>query len=169
MFYYADSLISAARCLKGSGYGVEVHSAVPLEHELEAEFGAPKNYLKYFTLFGAVKGIVIAIVFALGTAALYVLPRGGRAIFAITPTILLAYVLMILFGVIFTFVGFMILGGILPLDKILPIKKKLELPEIWIDDAFGLVIEDVSDEKYEQVEKILMDCGAKEVKTVDDW
>lgn len=163
MFYYADSLISAARSLKGSGYGVEVHSAIPLDHELEAEFGRSTNYLKFFTLFGAINGILFAIVFSLGTSALYVLPRGGRPLFSITPTILLAYVLMILFGVLFTFAGFMILSNTLP------IKKKIDLPEIWIDDAFGLVVEDVSDEKYEQVEKVLMDNGAKEVKNVDAW
>ncbi|VAV84246.1 hypothetical protein MNBD_DELTA01-1919 [hydrothermal vent metagenome] len=163
MFYYADHLIAAARSLKGAGYGVEVHSSIPLDHELEAEFGRRTNYLKFFTGFGAINGIIFAVVFSLGTSALYVLPRGGRPLFSATPTILLAYVLMILFGVLFTFLGFMILSNTLP------IKKKIDIPEIWIEDGFGLVIEDVSDEKFEQVEKILKDSGAGEVKTVDGW
>ncbi|VAW36711.1 hypothetical protein MNBD_DELTA02-667 [hydrothermal vent metagenome] len=163
MFYYADHLITAARSLKGAGYGVEVRSSIPLDHEMEAEFGRRTNYLKFFTGFGAICGIVFAVVFVLGTAALYVLPRGGRPLFSATPTILIAYILMILFGVLFTFAGFMILSNTLP------IKKEIDIPEIWIEDGFGLVIEDVSDEKFEQVEKILKDSGAGEVKTVDGW
>jgi len=163
MFYYADSLVSAARSLKGSGYGVTIHSCVPLDHEIEAEFGERKSYLKYFTLFGAIYGTFAGIVFVLGTAALYALPRGGRPIFSIPPTLLIAYETTILMGVLCTLLGFLILGGVLVF------RRQLDPPEINTTDGFGLVVEDVSDEKYEDIEKILKAYGAQEVKTVDEW
>lgn len=163
MFYYADSLVSAARSLKGSGYGITIHSSVPLDHEIEAEFGERKSPLKYFTFFGALYGTFVGIVFVLGTAAMYVLPRGGKPIFSFPPTLLIAYETTILMGVLCTLVGFLLLGGVIPF------RKKLDPPEINTQDGFGLVVEDVSDEKFEYVQKILKEYGAQEVKTVDAW
>jgi len=90
-FEYLDSLLEAARKLNLSGYSFKTFSPIPIVHELEDEFGPRKRYLRYFTLFGGISGFITGVVIVLGTAALYVLPRGGRPIFSITPTLLIAY------------------------------------------------------------------------------
>src|SRR3990172_4873314 len=104
-FTYADVMIDAAGKLRDSGYDVTIFSPVPLVQEIEHSCGEKRNYIKYFTAVGALGGFFFGITLAFGTAALYVLPRGGREIFAIPPTLLIAYETTILAGVLFTYLG----------------------------------------------------------------
>ncbi len=162
IFKYVDKLLAAAERLKGEGHGVTILSSVPLVHELEHEFGKPKSYLKYFSFFGALAGFTTGAVLALGTSALYPLPRGGRAIFAATPTILVCYVLTILAGVGLTFLGFLYLSGLPDFFK-----KRVDEPEIAVD-AFGLLVGGIEEGGFDKIEKVLKECGAHEVKKVEE-
>ncbi len=162
LFKYVDNLLVAAEKIKGVGHEVTILSSVPLVHELDAAFGEPKNPLKYFTLAGGLAGFATAILLALGTSALYPLPRGGRALFAIAPTLLLCYVFTILFGVLFTFVGFVYLGGLPDFFK-----KRVDEPDIAVD-AFGLLVNDARIDGFDDIERILKEHGAYEVKRVEE-
>ncbi len=162
LFKYVDKLLAAAERLKRAGHGVTIFSSVPLDHEIEHEFGERKSYLKYFSFFGACAGFMGAIVVALGTSALYPLPRGGRAIFAITPTLLLAYVLTILVGVGMTFLGFLYLSGLPDFFK-----KRVDEPEIAVD-AFGLLVGGIEEDGFDEIERVLKECGAHDVKKVEE-
>src|SRR4030065_2779025 len=92
LFTYVDALIDASKKLRGSGFEITIFSPIPINRELEHEFGEKPNYTKYLTFLGAIGGFVFGLVLTLGTAAMYVLPRGGRAIWPGTPTQLMAYV-----------------------------------------------------------------------------
>ncbi len=162
LFEYVDKLLVAAERLKGEGHGVTILSPVPLVHEIEHEFGKPRSYLKYFSFFGALAGFTGAVVLALGTSALYPLPRGGRAIFTATPTLLVAYVLTILGGVGMTFLGFVYLSGLPDFFK-----KRVDEPEIAVD-AFGLLVGGIEEDGFDEIEKVLKECGAHEVKKVEE-
>ena len=162
LFAYVDRMLEAAKRLKSAGYGITMISSVPLVHEIEHEFGEQKSFLKFFTLYGALSGVCFGTVFVLGTAALYVLPRGGRPIFSITPTLLISYETTILLGVIFTLLGFLLLA------RIPTFRKGVDPPEVAVD-SFGLIVDDVLEDRFEEVEKILKEYGAKEVRKVEDW
>jgi len=160
-FEYLDSLIEAARKLSVSGYSFKTFSPIPIVHELADEFGPRKRYLRYFTLYGGVSGFIGGIVIVLGTAALYVLPRGGRPIFSITPSLLIAYETTILSGVLMTLFGFMVLAGLPSFSK------KIDEPEIS-SDTFGLLIEGIREDRFDEVRNILLEHGAYEVKGFEE-
>ncbi|MFQ5586585.1 MAG: quinol:electron acceptor oxidoreductase subunit ActD, partial [Thermodesulfobacteriota bacterium] len=74
-FPYVNDLRKAASRLKTGGYEeMTVFSPVPISHEIDEVIGEGTDYIKYFTFFGGVAGFILGTVFALGTAALYVLP-----------------------------------------------------------------------------------------------
>ena len=162
IFLYVDRLLDAADRLRGAGHKVTILSSVPLVHEIEHKHGEEKGFLKFFTFFGGLAGCFAGVVLCFGTAALYVLPRGGRAIFPITPTLLISYETAILGGVGMTFLGFLFLSKLPLLGK-----KRAFSPEIACDN-FGLVIEGLDAARFEEVEAILDEFGAHEVKRVEE-
>lgn len=165
LFEYVDRLLSASARLKATGCSVTIISPVPLVHEIEHVEGEKKSPLRFFTLFGAISGFLFGTVLALVTSALYVLPRGGRPIFSITPTLLISYETTILLGVVMSLVGFFAIAG-LPYFKGLPhYRGEVECPDAAID-AFGLIVEDVPEDALKDVEWILKECGAVNVKRV---
>jgi molybdopterin-containing oxidoreductase family membrane subunit len=160
VFTYADVMIKAAKRLKDDGYSVTMQSPVPLVHEIEHEMGRRFDFLRFFTLFGGVGGFFGGTVFALGTAVLYTMPRGGRPIFAATPTLVISYESTILAGVLWTLMGFLILCR-------LPYFKKKVFVEKTAVDQFGLIVDGVSNERFPSVEKVLTEYGASEVNWVE--
>jgi len=163
LFPYVENLLHAAERMKGAGYGISIISPVPLVHEIEHEMGEERDNVRYFTIFGGINGFVFGTVFALGTAALYVLPRGGRPIFSITPTLIISYETTILLGVLMTLFGFLVLN-------MLPFMNRRKVYDPGADvDSFGLLVEGIREDKYEEVENILLEHGASEVKRVEGY
>ena len=160
LYKYVDDMIDAAGRLRDSGYEVSILSPIPLGHELEEALGEPKNHIRYFTFAGAICGFLFGIIFTLGTAAMYVLPRGGRPIFSATPTLLISYETSILIGVFFTLIGFFLMAR-LPYYK-----KRVYDPEVNVD-SFGLLVDGIREDKYGEVERVLKEHGAKEVKRLE--
>ena len=160
LFTYVDTLLEAAQKLKGSGYSITIFSPIPLGHEIDHALGERKNYIKYLAFIGAVVGFIFGIVLTLGTAVMYVLPRGGRAIFPVTPTLLISYETAILFGVFFTLTGFLVFA------KLPSFKKKFYDPEVAID-SFGLLVDGVREDKFGDIEKVMREYGANEVKRIE--
>ena len=160
LFTYADNLIAAAEKLKSAGFGITIFSPVPLDHELEHAFGERKNYIKYFTLAGAIAGFLGGTILAIGTAIIHILPRGGRAIAPLTPTVIISYETSILIGVLFTIAGFFIMA------RLPSFRKKIYDPKISVD-SFGLLVEDIAGERIDEVKKIMSEQGADQVKNVE--
>lgn len=161
-FEYVDGLVAAVETLQSSGYHITVFSPVPLVHELEHMPGGEKKTspLKYFTFFGGAFGFLFGIQLVFATSALYVLPRGGRAIWSLPPALLIAYETTILLGVLCTLLGFIWLKQ-LPSSE-----KKAHRPEFGVD-SFGLLVEGVGEDRFNEVEKILKEYGATEVKKLE--
>ncbi|MEK6790876.1 MAG: DUF3341 domain-containing protein [Deltaproteobacteria bacterium] len=160
LFDYVDDLLEAAQEMKNAGYCITVFSPIPLGHEIEHAIGEKKNPLKWLTLLGAVGGFFTGLVFTLGTSAMYPLSRGGKPIFAITPTLLIAYETTILFGVLFTIGGFFLFSR-------LPFFGKRPNDEAFNIDSFGLMVEGVASDSEAEIGHRLVEFGAKEVKTLE--
>lgn len=161
-FLFVDVLLEAAKKLKASGYEITIFSPIPLGHEIEHTIGGRKNHIRFFTFFGAIMGCCLGALLALGTAALYVLPRGGRSIFPVTPTVILSYEMTILCGVLMTFIGFLLFVKLPYFGN-----KRIYNTNMSVD-SFGLLVETNQDAKLNEIEKILKDSGATEVKRVDN-
>lgn len=82
----------------------------PIEHpEIEEVLGDRGSPVPKFTLFGAIFGICFGFLFlASAQATFLVQPQGGKAVVPLPSNIVLTYEMLILFGVIFTVVGFLI-------------------------------------------------------------
>ena len=158
---HADKLLKAAERVKRSGFGITVFSPIPLVHEMDEIFGEERDYLRFFTLFGGLAGFMLGIILSLGTAVLYVLPRGGRPILTAPPTLLISYETTILLGVGMTLLGFFFLA------RIPCFRHKVDEPACF-EDSFGLLVKGVGEDDIERVNSILMESGANEVKNVED-
>lgn len=160
-FPYVDRLLIAAARLRGAGFTeIIIFSPIPLLDEIEHVLGEKKDPIRFFTFFGGTTGLLLGALLVIGTSLLYVLPIGGRPIIAITPTIVISYETAILFGVISTFLGFLLYAR-------LPFRKE-KIHNLKFDiDRFGLLVKaDYGRVGY--AEEIIRESGADEVKRVGE-
>lgn len=79
-------------------------------HEVEHLLHPRPSQLKFFTLIGAIAGLLSGFALTIGTSLDWPLITGGKPIVSLPPYIIIAFELTILFGGILTFVGFLILS-----------------------------------------------------------
>lgn len=160
-FIYEDRLLTAADRLKGAGFTeITIFSPIPVEYEIKYLFGKKEDPIKLFTFFGGIIGLLFGLLLVIGTSLLYVLPIDGRPIIVITPTIVISYETLILFGVISTLLGFF-LNTRLPAYKAKAHDVKFDI------DRFGLLVKaDYGRVSY--AEEIIRESGADEVKRVGE-
>lgn len=157
LFPGVDTMLSSAGRLRT--YDIEeitLLSPVPLEEE-ERDLipEKKKDPVKFFTFFGGVAGLFAGALFAVGASILYPLPRGGRPIAVIPPTLIISFETLILFGVLGTFAGFLLLSGLIPLKK-RPWHNRIG------EDRFALLIR-AREEQMAVIELALRDGGAEEI------
>lgn len=159
LFEHADILIKTAGSVRKLGYEVSIISPIPLDYDIKRIFGPKKNIVEYFTELGAVTGLFFGAAFALGTAFLYALPRGGRPIFPVTPTLLIAFETTILLSVLMTFIGFLIFL------RRFAFKGMCFHPDITAD-KFCLLVSGVRGDKLNEIETILKGHGAYDIHQI---
>ena len=159
-FMYEEDFLSAAENLKTSGFdNISLLSPVPLE-EAQEVLGLGKSPVRRFALAGAIIGAIAGFAMAAGTALVFILPTGGRAIITIPPYLIITYEMTILFGVLFTLMGFHFVSG-LPAWRDRPY-----LPEANID-RFVVVVEGAEADQVARAEAIIRDAGADEIRHVE--
>jgi hypothetical protein len=126
---------------------------------VEEVLGEKKSAIKRFTFFGALIGGISGFVLAAGTAVLYLHPTGGRPIITIPPFLIITYELTILFGILFTVLGFLI-SARLPV-----IRERVYVPESAVD-KFAVTVACDNDEQFKRAEAILLEAGAEQVREV---
>ena len=159
LFEHADILIKTAGSVKKLGYEVTIISPIPLDYDIKRIFGPKKDIVEYFTGLGAVTGLFFGTVFALGTAFLYALPRGGRPIFPVTPTLLIAFETTILLSVLMTFIGFLIFL------RWFAFKGMCFHPDVTAE-KFCLLVNSISGDKLNEIETILKGHGAYDIHQI---
>ena len=159
-FMYEEDFLSAAENLKTSGFdNISLLSPVPLE-EAQEVLGLGKSPVRRFALAGAIIGAISGFAMAAGTALVFILPTGGRAIITIPPYLIITYEMTILFGVLFTLLGFHFVSG-LPAWR-----DKPYLPSANID-RFVVVVEGAEADQVARAEAIIRDAGADEIQHVE--
>ncbi|RMD79807.1 MAG: DUF3341 domain-containing protein [Gammaproteobacteria bacterium] len=86
----------------------------PIEHpEVEEVLGERPAHVPKFTLAGAIFGLTFGFLFlASAQASFLVQPQGGKPVVPLPTNFVLTYEMLILFGVLFTVVSFVILAGL---------------------------------------------------------
>jgi ActD protein len=160
-FAYEEDFLNAAKNLTKSGFDqVSLLSPLPLA-DAQKVLGLGKSPVRHFSLAGAIIGALSGFAMAAGTALVFILPTGGRALITIPPFLIITYEMTILFGVIFTLLGFHFVSG-LPAWR-----DKPYLPSANID-RFVVVVEGADSEQAAKAVSIIKDAGAEEVRHVED-
>ncbi len=159
LFHEPQSALAAAGSLKSAGFATpELMSPIPLEG-VEEVLGEKKSVIKRFTFFGAVIGGLSGFLLAAGTAVLYLHPTGGRPIITIPPYLIITYELTILFGIVFTVLGFFISA------RLPAFRDRVYVPETAVD-KFAVSVGCDNQEHFKRAETILNEAGAEQVREV---
>ena len=160
-FAFEEDFLAVARSLQSSGFdNISLLSPLPLE-EAQEVLGLGKSPVRHYSLAGAIIGAISGFAMAVGTSLVFILPTGGRAIITIPPFLIITYEMTILFGVLFTLMGFHFVSG---------------LPA-WTDkpylssagtDKFVVVVEGAAGEQVARAETIIRAAGAEQVRLEED-
>ena len=160
-FTYEEDFLAAAKNLKASGFdNISLLSPIPLEGAYEV-LGLHKSPVRRFSLAGAIIGALSGFAMAVGTALVFILPTGGRAIITLPPFFIITYEMTILFGVLFTLLGFHFVSG-LPAWRDRPYASSATV------DRFVVVIEGATTEQVSTAEAIIRDAGAEDIQHVEE-
>ena len=160
-FAYEEDFLAAAENLVSSGYEkISLLSPLPLE-EAQEVLGLGKSPVRRFSLAGALIGAASGFAMSVATALVFILPTGGRAIITLPPYLVITYEMTILFGVLFTLLGFHFVSG-------LPAWRDKPYTESANVDRFVVVVEGTAGEESAKAEAIIRGAGAEEIKHVED-
>ena len=160
-FAFEEDFLAAAKNLTASGFdNISLLSPVPLEEAQEA-LGLHKSPVRHFSLAGAIIGAISGFAMAAGTALVFILPTGGRAIITIPPFLIITYEMTILFGVLFTLLGFHFVSG-------LPAWRDKPYLSSASSDKFVVVVEGVTADEVARADAIIREAGAEEIQHLED-
>ncbi len=158
-FAYEEDFIAAAKSLQASGFNdISLLSPIPM-HEAEKVLGLDRSPVRHFSLAGAFIGAICGFAMTVATALTFILPTGGRAIITIPPYLVITYEMTILFGVLFTLLGFHFVSG-LPAWRDRPY-----LPSANVD-RFVVDVNGAGDQAA-RAETILREAGGDEIQQVE--
>ena len=159
-FAYEEDFLDAARNLLSSGFDdISLLSPLPLE-EAQEVLGLGKSPVRRFSLAGAIIGAIAGFAMAAGTALVFILPTGGRAIITLPPFLIITYEMTILFGVLFTLLGFHFVSG-------LPAWRDKPYVESATIDRFVVIVEGAAADQVATAEAIIRDAGAEEIRHME--
>lgn len=148
-FDQAFEVIAGIRRYQVPGLTVDdVTLKSPIEHpEIEDVLGERPTDIPKFAFWGGLVGLVFGFFFIAGAQANFLVqPQGGKPVITIPSNVVLAYEMMILFGVLATLAGFIIGGRLM--------RKSSGLYDTAITvDQIGIVIE-VTDKQYQPLAEL---------------
>jgi molybdopterin-containing oxidoreductase family membrane subunit len=157
IFAYRDCLQAALKALKKNRVDIQaVYSPVPL-HEVEAALSAKPSSVRYFTLTGALLGIVAGIFLSVYTSLQWKFIVGGKPIVSYVPMVIVAFEFCILLAIVFNLLG-MLINSRLPRFSI-----PTHYDTRFTGDRFGILVQCAESER-ETVAAILKKSGAEEVR-----
>lgn len=157
LFADEEECVHGIESLRRAGYPKpRVFAPVPSEKILEA-LELPKSPIRVCVLAGGIIGVLSGFALTIGTSLTWPHVVGGKPIISITPYIIIAFELMILFGALSGVAGFFFFGRFPRLESIRGYSTRFS------DDRFGVVIGCAKDQAA-RVEMLLKDAGAEEIE-----
>jgi hypothetical protein len=114
VFDGVDELLGKLRELVEEGVrreDIQVLTPHPVE-EVDEILRGPSSNVKFFTLFGALAGLLVGFAFTIYTVVSWPLMVGGKPIVSIPAFVIIAFELTILFGALASLGGFLLLSGL---------------------------------------------------------
>ena len=159
VFDHPQHVAETVKRLKGRGFAtLEVYSPAPFEEVEEAVDPKPSK-VRYFTLVGALLGVVTGYAMTIWMSLDWPIMIGGKPYAAIPTYTVIAFELTILFGGIFTLIGLLIVGR-LPSIRLHPAYSAR-----FSGEEFGIAVE-VPDRDVAEVDGLMRAHHAKEVGIV---
>lgn len=152
-----------ARRLKDRGFtDLEIYSPVPSD-ELDRVLDEKPSKVRYFTLIGGLSGVVTGYLMTILMSEDWPLIVGGKPVSSYTPYTVIAFELTILFGVLLTVLGFLLVAG-LPHGKFG--KNDVGYDPRFSAEDFGLVVR-CKERDVPEIDALLRSHKAKEVSLVE--
>ena len=162
IFAYLNEVVSAVEGLRKQEVPIEAVYSPMRTEEIREALGEPLLGLgRFFTLTGAILGILTGIFLAWYTAAQWRFVVGGKPPIPVIPTVVPAFEFLILIAVFFT------LGGLLFLNRMPKMRLPAHYDKRFSQDRFGILVY-CTDADLESVSSILKNLGAEEVRQVED-
>jgi len=160
IFAYRYCLQAALKVLREKGVDIQaVYSPVPL-HEVEEALSAKPSSVRFFTLTGALLGIVTGIFLSVYTSLQWNFIVSGKPVVSYVPMVIVAFEFCILLAIVFNLLG-MLVNSRLP-RLIIPVHYDTRFTE----DRFGILVQCAETER-EAVAALLKHSGAEEVRYAD--
>ncbi|RCK77413.1 MAG: Alternative complex III, subunit ActDE [Ignavibacteriae bacterium] len=154
-FSDVNKLINAIKYLNSEHIKFSLYSPVP-NHEIEKALNLKSSKVGWFTLTGAIIGLVTGFGLAIYTSAQWNLTLGGKPPVTLIPFLVIGFEFTILFGALATLLG-LIIKGKFPSYKKFPGYK----PDFTID-KFGISIE-IKENEVNSLKEKLSSLGAKDI------
>lgn len=161
VFKYLDHLTDAIEKTKDLPGAKDHEIFSPTSyHEIEHACGFGASPVRWFTLAGAMTGTIAGFAMPLLMDADYPLIVGGKTpVWPSLPAyVVIGFELTILLGGIMTIIGMLVMGR-------LPNPKQRILDKRFTDDRFGIFVPNA--DVNGDMAKILRDCGAEELRTIE--
>ncbi|HYA42075.1 MAG TPA: DUF3341 domain-containing protein [Syntrophobacteraceae bacterium] len=162
IFAYLNELVSAIEDLRRQKVSIDaVYSPLRSEQIREA-LGEPiLGPGRFFTLTGAVLGLLTGMFLAWYTETQWMFDIGGKPAIGIVPVVIPAFEFFILIAVLFT------LGGFLFLNRIPSMRLPAHYDKRFSQDRFGILVY-CTEANCESVSRILKNLGAEEVSRIEE-
>jgi len=159
VFAYLDDLLGALRALKERKLDIRaVHSPAP-NREIEAFMAEKPSPVRYFTLTGAILGILTGFGLSVYTAWQWKFVVSGKPPVPTVPYVIESFEFCILFGVLLTLAGMLLLGRL----------PKRSLPAYYdprvTEDRFSVLVNCPAGER-EEIGALLREAGAEEINVI---
>jgi hypothetical protein len=158
IFIYQDDLLAALKALEGRYQDWSVF-APSVDEALQGALKQGPSPVRYYTLFGGLFGLIAGFALAVYTVLQWKFVVSGKPIIPWIPFVIVGFEFLILFGVLFTFAGWLIHGRL----------PRLQLPAYYdprfSDDRFGLLV-GCSPMDRAALADLLTKAGAEEVHDV---
>jgi hypothetical protein len=155
-FREIDAATDAIKALrKGGRKDLTVYTAAP-NHEIEAAMGHKVSPVRLFTLLGGITGCTAGLAMTFWMSYDWPLLVGGKPIATVPPYVVIMFELTVLCGSLMTVTGVLILSALLR-------KKGAAFDGRFTDDRIGVFVP-CRPEEFAEVEKMLRNAGAEEVR-----
>jgi hypothetical protein len=162
VFAYLDEVVSALESLRKERIAIsEVYSPMRNEEIREALGESVLGPGRFFTLTGAILGLIGGTLLAWYTEAQWHFIVGGKPPIGIAPVVIPAFEFFILIAVLFT------LGGLLLMSRMPRMRLPAHYDKRFSQDRFGILVY-CTDDNRDKVPGILKDLGAEEVRQIDE-